>query len=52
MNKETALYDIDQLEDSILFEQDLLDRQTYKTEQKIKDYRERIEELRKIAEES
>ena len=50
MNKETALHDIDQLEDAISFEQDLIERAIYKTEQKIREYRYRIEELRKIVE--
>jgi hypothetical protein len=49
MDKETALHDIDQLEDAICFEQDLIEKAIYKTQQKIRSYRDRIEELRKIA---
>jgi hypothetical protein len=44
-----ALHDIEQIEDAIRFEQDLIDKQIYKTEQKIKAYKDRIEELKKIA---
>ena len=50
MDKETALHEIDKLEDAICFEQYLIDIAIYKTEQKIRSYRDRIDELRKIAE--
>jgi hypothetical protein len=46
---EMALHDIEQIEDAIRFEQDLIDKKIYKTEQKIKAYKDRIEELKKIA---
>lgn len=55
MNKEqvkdkgTALHDIKCLEDAIIMEQEIIERAICKTEQKIREYRERIEELKIIA---
>jgi hypothetical protein len=50
MNKEMALHDIDELEAAINFEQDLIEQAIYKTQRKIREYRYRIDELKKIAE--
>lgn len=48
-DKETALHDIRCLEDAIIMEQALIENAMRKTEQKIREYRERIEELKEIA---
>lgn len=48
MNQETALHDIEQIEEAILFEQEQADEKMRKAVDKINSYRERIEELRQI----
>ncbi len=52
IDKETALHDIKCLEDAILFVQEKADEEMRKAVDKINSYRERIEELRDIADKS